>query len=151
MARETHLTHSGYPRHLDVVTMFLHSILSEEQKYIVVFTALAVFARFNEAYGNHGGLCYQTVYNMRSQTGYWHFYKVWKQRRTADIAMILFFRSDTDSSLHLKLHVSKLDSLPLNQERFISVLRGFSPCLWNTSSVPRKLEEVAEYKVFPVK
>lgn len=39
--------------------------------------------------------------------------------------------------------------LPFNQERFNSVLTGFSPNLWNTDSVPRKFVEAAEYKVSP--
>lgn len=52
----TNLTHTGNPRHLDVVTMFLYSVLSEEQEDVVVFAVLTVFARFNKANGNDGRL-----------------------------------------------------------------------------------------------
>lgn len=64
---EADLTHTGNPWHLDVVMTFLYSILSEEQEHAVVFTVLAVFARFNKTYGNDGWLWNQTVENMKSQ------------------------------------------------------------------------------------
>ncbi len=151
-----YLTHTGNPWHLDVVMTFLYRILSEEQEHVVIFTVLAVSACLNETYGDDGRFWNQTVKNMKSQGTKILQGQLW----TEEECMIYYSGVKLPhETVHCTLcwiillpyeYLTHNSSLPFNQECFISVLRGFSPCLWNASSVPRKLEEVAEYKMFPV-
>lgn len=89
--------------------------------------------------------CPVSIYSLQQR--WWKSWWVLKPKHRKSLVRVT---QSFHRSIDLFLLLDYFVVVPLSHESLVSVLMGFSPCLWNTISVPRKFTEVAENNVLPV-